>query len=347
MNKQGQDECDWEQTSPNSVLAPIGVRRNLAGIRGGDKVSREDRGSHGGARPPCLDESREGAMERSNSTTSRSEQQHQRSMRELSFDLEQPWQRSLLRELSNIERSGDEKHARPRSQKILLGRGQTGDYLVEYDDMDDDTTVLTDASSSIPLRPQAIHRAATPSGRVALFKDEDDDEYTTVSAESGPEILVVPDPAVYRGVGAVFSEGRESRREEKLGLANCGGFYPSLGALSRANALVEDRASNGYFKAQRHRVDEEAKPTYTEPDYPGSANCMCIGFSILDFFETPSTEELGKGRQKRRRTSGSNNLFRSAGSRHSVLGRVNEEEAAESMFLFRGEHGTLSTSLFT
>ncbi|KAL7578286.1 hypothetical protein ACA910_012699 [Epithemia clementina (nom. ined.)] len=345
MSDSTQEKNDWNRARPTSSTTRSTTRawQNRAISSGDRRGNKEDRGSRGGSRRAYTDESREGTTERSNSTTSRGE--NHGSMRELSFDLEQPWQRSLLRELENIERSGDEKHARPRSHKILLGRGQSGDYLVEYDDMDDDTTVLTDASSSLPIRPQTIHRSLS-GGRVALFKeDEDDDEYGALSTDSSTDRILAHDPAVYRGVAGVFGEGREARREHGMGLTGYHGGLPiPAGTLSRANALVENRSSSGYFKSARHRHgsvgggDESASGP--EPDFPGPASCMCIGYdNILEFLMIPN-EIRGSRQQKRQRTSLAGNMLRSSvGNHRTVLGRVNEEEHPESMNVFRDEYG--------
>ena len=310
---------------------------------GAEKVSREARGSGGGARPAVTDETRDGTAETNNSISSRL------SMRELSFDLDQPWQRSLRRELENIERSVDEKHARPRPHKILLGRGHSGDYLIEYDD-DDDLTVMTEAtgSSSMPLRPQTIHRTVA-GAHVALFKDEEDDESGALSTDSSTDRIVAHDPAVYRGVAGAFSdsrEGRETRREDGLGPSGC---IPTL-ALSRANALVEDRSTGTYLKSSsrlRFKLSEENSTT--EPDFAGSA-CMCIGsYNFLDFL-IPRDCKIPRSRHKKRRTSSwtssrtssrTTNLLRSStGSYRSVLGRVTEE-APESIFVFRDDSRSL------
>ena len=383
MNRYTDDVHGWNQLMAQGISSggqgvPIPTSSATSSSRGEGRVHhREMRGSRGGSRPSVTDESREATTteRRSSSATSRGggssvqDQANSGSMRDLSFDLEQPWQRSLLRELENIERAGggsEGKHARQRSyNKILLGRGQSGDYLVEYDDMvmmDDDTTVLTDASSSIPLRSQAIHRtmsgAAPPA--IALFKDEDEDEYGAWSTDSSSDHRLAVDPvAAYRGVPAYFgdhaSAWRDSRRVDDgggLGLAYYGGAVhastpptttassSSSGvALSRANALLDDRATTSVATST----------SGTDP-----INCMCIGFNFLESWfpsNNNSTADLVtipsySNRPKRARTSrnsgGSASILGLNHRRSYVLDRVKEEEITtpDSIFVYRDEEDT-------
>jgi len=333
---------------PLPYVNPMQMRAPEGGNKVPDtasKVPREARGSVGGSHPSVTDETREVAAERSESITSNEEPL---SVRDLSFDLEQPWQRSLLRELENIENSEEDKHARPRSQKILLGRAQSGDYLVEYSD--DDASIMTDTSSTLPMRSQSIHRKGQV-GHAALFQDEDDDDFCAPSADSSLDRIAILDSSVHRA-RVTFGETRDvirdshTDRSDKARQDDDGqkrmppevsrGRFPSENSvrkvgLARANALVEDRA--GYLNSRPIRMKSDEETTATDAaDYDESAACMCIGYNMLDFFEKfamPSPPS--STRHKKRRTS-----LHGPASRPSSLGTVSEEKAThQAAYMFR------------
>jgi hypothetical protein len=94
----------------------------------------------------------------------------------LAFDLNQPWERSLLRQLEKDTPVYETK------AMMLLGHTESRDFAMEYDPNNDDNVSLETSSSCPPQKMQFIHRPlyAPPEPRVVYrmesSNDEDDDD---------------------------------------------------------------------------------------------------------------------------------------------------------------------------
>jgi len=128
----------------------------------------------------------------------------------LDFDVNVPWQRSLLRELKKTSAEGapEPNSGSARAQGVNNGRFSLGGYRQVYgvghtDSRDfgvpvyelDSMTMTSDASSTIPVKSQAIHRPWIYPGDSAMSMEEE--EHSTTSSK-----LKGADPAAE---GAVLS----------------------------------------------------------------------------------------------------------------------------------------------
>lgn len=288
----------------------------------------ERRGSTGAIRSAHVAESRDSLQ---------TESTQPKPIREaVKFDLTQPWQRSLLRELDQIENSmlQDEETAprpRPHADRVLLGHAESGDYMLECED---DISTATDTSSTCPVRLQIIHRHQFPMRQ----REESPEPYPIkyMDIRHSPK-------GVYDEVALALSSpipGTSSQRpttqylaHPKLDHSAEEGFRPIPHALPSGRKLSRNTVSAELYRA--NAFSEEAKPGQSsrylveeEPsvtmDYTDPA-CLCMGYSslidLLLFNDQPSSS----GHKKKRRKS----LLESPPvSRRSSLGRVEEEEDA-------------------
>ena len=292
------------------------------------RIHRETRGSRGSTHKSGSDEMREVSLDSAGSTASR---EGPKSVKDLKFDLDQPWQRSLLRELEDIEKREEAKNARPRSHNILLGRAQSGDYLMECSD--DELSVMTDTSATIPLRSQSIHRPPfiTPTSNPSLFMDNEAGETATTQSSNDSKIerRVNLESTIRRSSGhsggLELREGLHDSSSDSLKVEGVSTIVPQVG-IHRANALLEDRSTTPTYLTRTLQPKPEEDPTSADAvDYAGSAACMCLGYDLLDFLLPLGGEPSKKSPRKKRRTN--TGMVRPS-SRMSSLGTVNEELGA-------------------
>lgn len=316
QHKSHDEDAPWEEEDP-----PSGAMESIGdGSQNSSNCQHhhgERRGSTGARRPMLVTESRDSLH---------SETAPQKPLREaLKFDLTQPWQRSLLRDLEQIENTTAEDgeiRPRPHADRILLGHAESGDYMLECED---DISAATDTSSTCPTRLQVVHRHQFP------MRPRD----------TSP----TPDPAKFVDIRNTSPKGIHDEVSLSLQHAmpsapdipylaypvteeNSEGFRPIPHALpygrtlSRAPVAAELYRSNAFSEeakpAQASRV--LAEDDYTEYD----PACLCMGYSsLIDLllFNEPSI------RKKKRRT----NFWESSpsASRRSSLGRVQEDDEDE------------------
>jgi len=329
-------ESPWDEIDAVETQEQEAVMESMEG--GGEESSQgriivnkgERRGSTGATRPATVTESRDSLQS--------SEGTGQKPLRDtLKFDLTQPWQRSLLRDLEQIEKNmahnPSETRARPQADRILLGHADSGDYILECED---DISTATDASSTCPTRLQVVHRNQFPM------------RHRFPSREVSP----TPDPAKFfdirnsspKGVYDEASFSLEDRTPSapsipylahpKHDSSSPEGFRPIPHALpdgkmlSRKPVSTELLRSNAFseeaqpIEATRVLVDDEQE--YTDPA------CMCMGYSsLIDLllFNEPSSI-----RKKKRRTNFWESPSTSRRTSMTSLNRVQEGDEEEDTF---------------
>mmetsp|Transcript_19712 Transcript_19712/g.37365 ORF Transcript_19712/g.37365 Transcript_19712/m.37365 type:complete len:373 (-) Transcript_19712:129-1247(-) len=290
----------------------------------------ERRSSMGATRPVTVTESRD-SLQSSEGTA-------QKPLRDtLKFDLTQPWQRSLLRDLEQIEKSmlqdESETRARPQADRILLGHAESGDYLLECED---DISTCTDASSTCPTRLQVVHRHQfpmrprfpsredSPTPDPTKFYDIRNSSPKGVYDEASFSLTDNDAPAELSSPYLAHSKHDSSSPE---------GFRPIPHALPYGKMLSRKPVSAELFRS--NAFSEEAKPVEAtrvlvdeEPDYSDPA-CMCMGYSsLIDLllFNEPTI------RKKKRRTNFWESPSTSRRASMTSLNRVQEGEEEEDTF---------------
>lgn len=118
---------------------------------------------------------------------------------QLVFDLDQAWQRSLMHHLDDLEDVMEDDHPRPRADRILLGHAESGDFALECED---DLTIVTETSLTVPTRMQMIHRTMR---QIALFQDDEDDgDQTTDSSIHRSSKIAEPREGINSSPRGVF-----------------------------------------------------------------------------------------------------------------------------------------------
>jgi hypothetical protein len=306
----------------------------------------ERRGSSGGSRVITVTDSRESFQSEGNVPA-------KKPLREaLKFDLTQPWQRSLLRDLEQIEsqmqEGGTELRPRPHPDRILLGRAESGDFMLECED---DYSTCTDASSTCPTRMQLVHRHQFPmrprpegqhdqrNGSPTPDPTTNFYDIRTISPRSihdetdlSLERSMPSAPSIPYLTNNIPKKGEESNTSNKNNYTN-DQIRPIPHALPRGRTLSHKPVS-----AELHRTNafsDEAKPsnasrTIAEDDaidYTDPA-CMCMGYaSLIDLlmFNEPSAVTVRK--KKRRKSIVSTGT--STSTRRGSLNCVQEEEGEQ------------------
>lgn len=230
---------------------------------------------------------------------------------DLVIDLNQTWQRSLLRELDHLSETKEDECNHESGfppDRLLLGRAHSGDFALPFED---DYTIDTDASSTVPTRAQNIHRMSLHATRnESLFYDEDEDDATNERDVAGdPRSLQEERDALATGV---LNELREEQEIESC--RNQDGLD-----------LHESKNRLRHWQEQGAKTLHRAggfDPEFRSPpwgDYQGEeqANCMCWGYTVLDFLLEPTVPNGGPYRKRKSR--------RSMVSRHPPLTIVTEE----------------------
>lgn len=298
--------------------APRGSKSSSAGsTKGGER-----RGSSEASRPSIV-ESRDSLQ---------TDTAPQKNLRDkLKFDLTQPWQRSLLRDLEQIESAMEDDygtHRRPRADRVLIGHTESGDYLMECED---DLSTATDSSSTVPTRLQLVHRNQFPTRRRFTSRDE----YPEVVPDHSVDIRTASPKGVHDEV-SLSLEHRMPLSKQKIQYLT----HPRLDHTDGEGRLpthcdlpyVGPRLSPAPVSSELYRANafsevEAIKPakvwtTEEDPsviDYTDPA-CMCMGYmSLIDLFLLTEPSSV---RNKKRRTSQDT-------SRRASLDRVEEEEEEE------------------
>jgi hypothetical protein len=244
----------------------------------------------------------------------------------LALDLDQPWQRSLLRELENT----DTIHKRPfRSDRMMLGHANSGDFALP---VDDDFSVETDTSSTIPTRGQVIHRVL-PSHEKESFCSEEDNHVEGTICHEGKKTQTlcgssIPSPRTLQeehDMSSYHWADTPIDPEEYSGEWHCTPMHPPY-AFQNANTTevslrptpkkgpVGRRGSTHdlHYLQRVSAFGDEPQPfqprwvgleddVLTVETSQNEANCMCWGTGILDFL-LPPRQNGAPFRGRKRRT---------------------------------------------
>jgi len=177
----------------------------------------------------------------------------------LDLDLDQPWQISLLHALEKLDIE-EAKEARGRNETLMLRHAGSRDYALAVDS--DDWTLGTCASSTIPMKPQRIHRtpaailadrrAAAPSPNPVEDNRDEESTQDDADASSVQSNRSKPTPEALPGDRLI---PRTSRRRRQT--------------LERAKALND---------TTNDEVDFGPLP---------QNGCFCLGYDVIDYLLPP------------------------------------------------------------
>lgn len=263
--------------------------------------------------------------------------------RGLEFDMNEPWQRSLLRQ---FQAHYDQPRVRSPAVLMAVGHTESRDFAVDVirGSMRDDLTLTTESSATIPHRPQVIHRPwIYPDDHSALFEDEQSHSTADHHDHHKP-------PAA-----AAERVSPRSHREERDASAAAAASSPQYYGSNRYYYDVPPTTRDAGMQAKRALMMQGQQPgqqPWLEMESPSvgtaamddfddattvavsSANqdaCFCMGYNVLDFWMPPAGGggPAARGGGGRSRKGPRHHPSRRPSGRPPVLGKVAEEGSAE------------------
>jgi hypothetical protein len=252
----------------------------------------------------------------------------------LAFDLNQPWERSLLRQLENAGAAANDAKLntkleasrqsppqnsttsassppRQRRELFLLEHTESRDYAMEFDDS---VSLDTNASSTVPIKAQLIHRTllnTVPQPRVVYRINDTDDDYETTSVHSEKKNEPVERPRVHTGHrsgGAAQDQSETSsltsftlqtadddRDETSFPLSS---KIPDVLPGGRKATPVLSPYEQQYFLEMEPSVNNDTQAQHDEysKDLAATSNtilpdpgCFCLGINMLDYVLPPTS----------------------------------------------------------
>jgi hypothetical protein len=212
--------------------------------------------------------------------------------RGLEFDMDEPWQRSLLRQ---FQAHYDRPRVRSPAVLVAVGHTESRDFALDVTGVGgssgrDDLTLTTEGSSTFPRKPQAIHRPwILPDDYEdgALFEDDTSQSTADPNLHTRhPHRHPTAPKANYGDSGHGVSP--RSHREERD--ASCGrysaassGHRPRAGAGTAAPWLEMELPSG----EQEHGGDFDDATTVAVASNQDA--CFCMGYNVLDLWMPPAS----------------------------------------------------------
>ena len=217
---------------------------------------------------------------------------------QLSFDMDEPWERSLARQLEQGQCDDEDNCYRP--EYMFVGHTESSDFMLPVD-QDDAASLGTSVSSTVPTKNQWVHRSLLMRGL------EPDGAHTNdASADKQPKKHVRRDSA-----RSQLTTASEDERDD-TGISTIAAPLLALideqrrkptpmpeSQLKRESFTVTDDESIQYY------VNNESISSLPDPA------CFCLGYNVFDVVLPPLTTSSravsGRRRSMPRRTS---QLFR-------------------------------------
>jgi hypothetical protein len=211
----------------------------------------------------------------------------------LAFDLNQPWERSLLRHLEkDSQLSPSSAHTRTM---MLLGHTESRDFAMDFDPNNDDNVSLETSSSCPPQRMQFIHRPANlpPEPRVVYrippSNDDDKEYYDNHGASSRLQMQQIryiqqqakkmgkgnaPFPSTTSSLTSATNHNLDGRDDD---------FLPVLLPPHPHNFLEMEPSTGHSYREDPNNQNIPDLVHHSAPD-PG---CFCLGYNMLEYVLSP------------------------------------------------------------
>jgi hypothetical protein len=210
----------------------------------------------------------------------------------MEFDLGQPWQRSLLRELRRIDVTGV-VDASKKPELVMLSHSESHDNAIEMDR--DNMSIGTNSSVTIPTKSQLIHRSPL-NRKQGLFDDEayvgerlpatpvittDDNRDEVANGDSSPPRSIriredVSPKITKKHIPDVLPRNRNTTTPKKLPVN-----------LRRARAIGD----GGPQPPAPPYLEVELSDDADAMAMPDTACGFCWGYNVLDFWLQPNTPQ--------------------------------------------------------
>jgi hypothetical protein len=243
---------------------------------------------------------------------------------QLYFDLNQPWQRSLQRELKNSDFDQDERQQHDACELLLLGRTESGvDFAVNYlhGDNDDAISLNTDASSTVPIRQQMIHR--TPqhfhNDRTLIDQDTDAEDSVYFVDDKVRDVPALHGKSAYKITTDELAQDDQRQDTYTIAMVSQGARRESTSSnnsITHSSAFSEDDDLH-WLEMEQHSADDTSMADHSQN------GCFCLGYDMMQYLLPPPGTTIA-GKQKRYRRNHQRRLL----SKPRFLGAVQEEPEA-------------------
>ena len=212
-----------------------------------------------------------------------SESQAQR--RGFDLDLDQAWQRSLLKELDRLDLDGEVVQSnKGKPEVMMLRHTESRDLAVEVGD--DEFSLGTNASSTVPTKNQSIHRP--PRGAVRTLESQQRGKEVTTGVEDNRDEF-----SHERQTDAGQESNKDKAGSKTTSLANTEKMQAGRkkSNLSLAKSLGDKR-----YSSDIHMTTDDGEPYMPVPN----PACFCLGPNVFDYLIPPSTPDFRRRRMSRR-----------------------------------------------
>jgi hypothetical protein len=207
------------------------------------------------------------------------------------LDLNEPWQRSLLRQIEKLDKTELGKEAIKKPPYMMLGHTESRDFWLAFEPDADELSLETEASSIVPKRGQLVHRTNLNRRDSKHYRESD-----TFEQEGRDEVS--SSNAVAKDRNKIPDKLPGRKTPIKYVMNNAG--------VNRHNY----KKSNPYLEIDASADDDQNEIATVAPDNA----CFCIGYSVLDYLIAPPEHAQNGKRLGRHRSS---------------LGRVPEERGLD------------------
>ena len=237
---------------------------------------------------------------------------------QLSFDMDEPWERSLARQLEQGHCDDEDNCYRP--EYMFVGHTESADFMLPVD-QDDAASLGTSVSSTVPTKNQWVHRSLLMRGLEPVGASAND-----ILADSQTKKHVRRDSA-----HSQLTTASEDERDDTV--INSNTIAAPLLALideQRRKPIPESQVKRESFTV----VDDESIQYYVNNESISSLPdpaCFCLGYNVFDVVLPPLTTT----------PRGVHNRRRSMPRRSSQLFRV-EEDPEEKRALSPAKNGVFA-----
>jgi len=217
----------------------------------------------------------------------------------LSFDLNQPWERSLARQLERVEHEDNDDNLY-RPDFMLVGHTESTDFGLPIDH-DEAASLGTSVSSTVPTRNQFVHRSVLLTGQKPV-----DETFATTTNDKRKNVHARRD-----SVASQLTVESQDERDDSAN-SNTTNMIPKhlLEQQQQRKAAAASqslpKSTTPYLELEGSTMDDESIQFYANND----PACFCLGYNVFDYVLPPPTQRHGRGSRSSMATRRNSQLFR-------------------------------------
>lgn len=190
----------------------------------------------------------------------------------LAFDMNQPWERSLMRQLEEAEHESEKPR---RRELMLIGHTESRDYGMDLDG-DDTVSLDTSASSTVPTKAQLIHRTILNRDPRVIGYHQQTQQETLLQAKLHDDAKRKGRESETSSMTSATIQSEEDRDEVS---SPTGMKIPA--SLPGRRRKPEQQQGLLEMEPSANGDEEYTATTYVDP------GCFCLGFDVLNYVLPP------------------------------------------------------------